>query len=124
MENFKKFQVKRKNNIPFFIADIKWDYEGLRISLVSLDGYEKLYLLFDRTVYLYQVTPESYKHSCWIESVEDYYPFYYTYDSDMIYKLKEDVEEIRDDKIIHFLIVGLEDVIDVLTSDFPIISKK
>lgn len=42
----------------------------------------------------------------------------------MIYKLKEDVEEIRDDKIIHFLIVGLEDVIDVLTSDFPIISKK
>lgn len=41
----------------------------------------------------------------------------------MIYKLKEDVEQIRDDKIIHFLIVGLVGVIDVLTIDFPIISK-
>lgn len=91
--------------------------------MVSLDGYEKVHLLFDRTVYLYQVTPESYKHSCWNESAENYHPFYYTYDSDMIYKLKEDVEEIRDDKIIHFLIVGLEDVIDVLTSDLQKISK-
>lgn len=124
MKNFKKFQKKRKNNIPFFIGKINWDYEGLKISLVSIDGNEKVHLLFDKTVYLYQVTQESYKPSCWIDSVVDYYPFYYSIDSDMIYKLKEDVEEIRDDKIIHFLIVGLEDVIDVLTSDFPIISKK
>lgn len=42
----------------------------------------------------------------------------------MIYKLKEEVEEIRGDKIIHFLIVGLEDIIDVLTSDLPTITKK
>ena len=124
MENFKKFQVERKKNLPFFIGDFKWDYEGLKISLVSLDGYEKMHLLFDKTVYLYQVTDESYKPSCWIESVEDYYPFYYSVDSEIIDKLKEDVEEIRDNDIIHFLIVGLEDVIDVLTSDFPIISKK
>ena len=54
----------------------------------------------------------------------DYYPFYYSIDSDMIYKLKEDAEQIRDDKIIHFLIVSLEDVIDVLTSDLPRISIK
>ena len=54
----------------------------------------------------------------------DYYPFYYTYDSDKIDKLKEDVDYLRDDKIIHFLIVGLEDVVDVLTSDVPIISNK
>lgn len=42
----------------------------------------------------------------------------------MIYKLKGDVEQIKDDKIFHFLIVGLEDIVDVLTSDLPIISKK
>lgn len=124
MQNFKKFQVERKKNIPFFIGDFKWNYEGLSISLVSIDGYEKLRLLFDKTVYLYQVTQESYKPSSWIDSVADYYPFYYTYDSDMIDKLKEDVDHIRSDKIIHFVIVGLEDVVDVLTSDFPIISKK
>lgn len=56
MQNFKKFQVERKKNIPFFIGDFKWNYEGLRISLVSLDGYEKFYILFDKKVYLYQVT--------------------------------------------------------------------
>ncbi len=124
MENFKKFQVERKSNIPFFLANINWAHEGLKISLVSLDGYEKVHLLFDKTVYLYQVTDESYKPSSWIESAEDYYPLYYTEDSDMIYKLKGDVEQIKDDKIFHFLIVGLEDIVDVLTSDLPIISKK
>lgn len=124
MQNFKKFQVERNKNIPFFIGDFKWDYEGLSISLVSIDGYEKLHFLFDKTVYSYQVTQESYKPTCWIDSVADYYPFYYTYDSDMIDKLKEDVDYLRDDKIIHFLIVGQEDVVDVLTSDMPIISKK
>ena len=41
----------------------------------------------------------------------------------MINKLKEDVDHVRNDKIIHFMIVGIEDVIDVLTIDFPIISK-
>lgn len=124
MENFKKFQIERKKNIPFFIGDIRWDYDGLRISLISLDGYEKVHLLFDKTVYLYQVTDESYKPSCWIDSVADYYPFYCSLDSYLIEKLKEDVEQIRGDKIIHFLIVGLEDVIDVLTSDLPRISIK
>lgn len=123
MKNFKKFFLERKRNIPYFIGDFKWDYEGLSISLVSIDGYEKLCFLFDKTVYSYQVTQESYKPSCWIDSVADYYPFYYTYDSDMIDKLKEDVDYLRDDKIIHFLIVGLEDVVDVLTSDLPKISE-
>ncbi len=123
MENFKKFQIERKRNLPFFVGDIRWDYEGLKISLVSIDGYEKLCLLFDKTVYLYQVTQESYKPSSWIDSPNDYYPFYFSENSDMINKIKEDVDLVRDDKIIHFLIVGLEDVIDVLTIDFPIISK-
>lgn len=58
-----------------FIGNIKWDYEGLRISLVSLDVYEKVHLLFDNTVYLYQVTDESYKPSSWIDLLADYYPF-------------------------------------------------
>lgn len=124
MENFKKFQVEREYDTPFFIRDIKRDYKGLKINLVSIDGYEELQLLFDKTVYLYQVTLESYKPSCWIDSTEDYYPLYYTYDSDMIDKLKEEVAHLSDDKIIHFMIVGLEDVIDVMTSDLPIISIK
>ena len=80
-------------------------------------------LLFDKTVYLYQVTQESYKPSCWIDSPKDYYPFYFSENSDMINKIKKDVEHVRDNKIIHFMIVGIEDVIDVLTIDFPIISK-
>lgn len=39
----------------------------------------------------------------------------------MIDKLKEEVAHLRDDKIIHFMIVGLEDVVDILTTDLPII---
>ena len=90
---------------------------------MSLDGYEKLRLLFDKTVYAYQVTQESYKPSCWIDSPHDYYPFYYTKNSDLIDRLKKDVDHIRNDKIIHFMIVGLEDVVDVLTVDLPIVRK-
>ncbi|WP_308653149.1 hypothetical protein [uncultured Anaerococcus sp.] len=37
----------------------------------------------------------------------------------MIDKLKEDVNYVRDDEIIYFAILGLDDVVDVLTSDFP-----
>lgn len=68
MENFKKFQVEREDDTPFFIGDNKRDYKGLKINLVSIDGYEEVQLLFDKTVYLYQVTLESYKPSCWIDS--------------------------------------------------------
>lgn len=72
---------------------------------------------------MYQVTQYSYKPSSWIDLAVDYHPFYYSVDSDMIEKLKEDLEEIRDDKIIHFLIIGLEDAVDILTADLPKIRK-
>ncbi|WP_311482408.1 hypothetical protein [uncultured Anaerococcus sp.] len=53
----------------------------------------------------------------------DYYPCYYSKNSDIIDKLKADVEFVRDDSIIHFVIIGLDDVVDVLTSNLPKIFK-
>ena len=53
----------------------------------------------------------------------DCYPCYYSKNSNMIDKLKADVEFFRDDSMIHFVIIGLDDVVDVLTSNLPKIFK-
>lgn len=93
------------------------------MTLESKSGLDKIGLLFDETVYLYQDTEEVYKPSWHIDAESDYYPFYYSEKSEMIDRLKEDVDYVRDDEIIHFVILGLDDVVDVLTSDFPQIIK-
>ena len=41
----------------------------------------------------------------------------------MLDRLKEDVDYVRDDEIIHFVIIGLDDVIDVLTIEMPKVFK-
>ena len=123
MENFKKYTIEDLNPVPLFIVDISWNHEGLKVSLESESGLDKIGLLFDETVYLYQDTAEFCKPSWHIESEIEYNPFYYSKKSEMIDKLKEDNVHVRDDEIIHFVIIGLDDVVDVLTTDFPKIFK-
>lgn len=123
MENFKKYTIEDLNPVPLFIVDISWNDKGLKVSLESESGLDKIGILFDETVYLYQDTAESYKPRWRINSSDEYYPFYYSKNSEMIDKLKEDVNYVRDDEIIHFVILGLDDVVDVLTSSLPIVSS-
>lgn len=119
MENFKKFKIRDICKEPIFITDISWNHEGLKVTLENESDLRKICLLFDETVYLYQDTAEAYKPSWHIGSESDYYPFYYSEKSEMIVKLKKDVDHIIDDEIIHFVIIGVDDVVDVLTSDLP-----
>lgn len=119
MDNFKQYQVENYKKDFIDIGQIKWDFEGLKINLEAQKNPSKISLIFAGRVYLYMNTLESYKPSWWIESGEDYYQFYYTEDSQYISKLREEVDHIRDDKIIHFVIIGVDNVVDVLTSDFP-----
>ncbi|KGF03058.1 hypothetical protein [Anaerococcus lactolyticus] len=123
MENFKKYTIEDLSPEPLFIVDISWNNKGLKVSLESESGLDKIGILFDETVYLYQDTAEFCKPSWDIDSESDYYPFYYSEKSDMIDRLKEDVDHVRDDEIIHFVIIGLDDVVDVLTTDLPKIFK-
>lgn len=123
MENFKKYIIRNLSPEPLYIIDIRWNQEGLKVTLESESGLDKIGLLFDETVYLYQDTAEVYKPSWHIVSEIDYYPFYYSKNSEMIDKLKEDVNYVRDDEIIRFAILGLDDVVDVLTSSLPIVSS-
>ena len=123
MENFKKYLIRELSSEPLFIVDISWNDKGLKVSLESESGLYKIGLLFDETVYLYQDTAESYKPRWRIDSSGEYYPFYYSENSEMIDKLKEDVDYVRDDEIIHFVIICLDDVVDVLTTDLPKIFK-
>ena len=102
-----------------YIEDIKWNIEGLKIDLQSEKHDIKVNLIFDDTVYLYLNTAEAYKPSSWIETEDDYYPFYYSEESEYINKLKKDVDYIENDKIIHFVIIGVDNVLEVLTADFP-----
>lgn len=123
MGNFKKYIIRELSPEPLYIIDISWNNEGLKVTLESESGLDKIGLLFDETVYLYQDTAESYKPSCRIESTDEYSPFYYSEKSEMIDKLKEDVYYVKDDEIIHFVIIGLDDVVDVLTTDLPKVFK-
>lgn len=123
MENFKKYIIEDLSPEPLFIVDISWNNEGLKVNLESESGLYKIGLLFDETVYLYQYTAESYIPSCRIDSSDEYYPFYYSKNSEMIDRLKEDVDYVRDDEIIHFVIIGLDDVVDGLTTDLPKVFK-
>lgn len=119
MDNFKRFQVVNYKKDFIHIGQIKWDDEGLKINLETDKNPSKINLIFADTVYLYSNTLESYKPSRWIGKEGDYYPFYYAEDSEYISKLKKEVDYIKDDKIIHFVIIGVDNVVDVLTSDFP-----
>ena len=123
MENFKKYIIEDLSPEPLFIVDISWNNEGLKVNLESELGLYKIGLLFDETVYLYQDTAESYIPRWRIDSSDEYYPFYYSEKSDMIDRLKEDVDHVRDDEIIHFVIISLDDVVDVLTTDLPKVFK-
>ena len=123
MENFKKYTIEYLSPEPLFIVDIRWNHEGLKVNLESESGLYKIGILFDETVYLYQDTAESYKPRWRIDSSDEYYPFYYSKNSEMIDRLKEDVDYVRDDEIIYFVIIGLDDVVDVLTSDLPVLLK-
>ena len=123
MENFKKYTIEDLNPVPLFIVDISWNDKGLKVSLESESGLDKIGILFDETVYLYQDTAESYKPRWRIDSSDEYYPFYYSKNSEMIDRLKEDVDYVRDDEIIHFVIIGLDEVVDVLTTDLPKVFK-
>lgn len=123
MGNFKKYIIEYLSPEPLFIVDIRWNHEGLKVNLESESGLDKIGILFDETVYLYQDTAEFYKPSWHIDTESDYYPCYYSKNSDMIDRLKEDVDYVRDDEIIHFVIIGLDDVVDVLTTDLPKVFK-
>lgn len=123
MENFKKYIIEDLSPEPLFIVDISWNHEGFKVTLESESGLDKIGILFYETVYLYQDTAESYKPRWRIDSSDEYYPFYYSKNSEMIDKLKEDVDYVRDDEIIHFVIIGLDDVIDVLTIEMPKVFK-
>lgn len=123
MGNFKKYIIRELSPEPFYIIDISWNNEGLKVTLESESGLDKIGLLFDETVYLYQDTAEPYKPRWRIESTDEYSPFYYSEKSEMIDKLKEDVYYVKDDEIIHFVIIGLDDVVDVLTTDLPKVFK-
>lgn len=119
MDNFKRYQVENYRKDLIHIGQIKWDNEGLKINLEAEKNPRKINLIFADTVYLYSNTLESYKPSWWIGKEGDYYPFYYAEDSEYISKLKKEVDYLTDDKIIHFVIIGVDNLVDVLTSDFP-----
>lgn len=123
MGNFKKYITRELSPEPLYIIDISWNHEGLKVTLENKSDLRKICLLFDETVYLYQDTSEVYKPSWHIGSESDYYPFYYSKKSDLIDKLKKDVDHVRDDEIIHFVIIGLDDIVDVLTTDLPKVFK-
>ncbi|MBO8462701.1 MAG: hypothetical protein IAC13_02075 [Firmicutes bacterium] len=123
MVNFQKWDMEFPVTSSFFIEDIQWKHEGLEIILEEeTEEKNRVRLVFEDTVYSYRNTLESYKPSVWIEQEQDYYPFYYSHCTKELKDFCNDLEDLEDE-IIHFLIIGIDHVIDVFTSDFPRMEK-
>lgn len=119
MKYFKKWDKDLRTNSLFSIENIKWDTKGLKIDLCDLNNQWKIQMIFSETVYSYKNTLESYMESVWISNEEEYFPFYYSIDTQAIKDLKAGCEYIEEDRIIHFLIKCIDNIIEVFTSDFP-----
>ena len=117
MEGFQKYKLDCSGG-ALYVENIKWNDEGLVVELEN-ENCEKIKLIFESTVYLYINTLESYKPEFWIERPEDYYPFLYSENSKKILELKKEAAHIENEKIIHFAIVGVDNIVEVLTSNFP-----
>lgn len=123
MEGFKKYKIDYSGG-ALYVENIKWNDEGLVVELKTEKSREKIKLIFEDTVYLYINTSESYKPEFWIEKPEDYYPFLYSENSKKIRELKKEAAHIENEKIIHFAIVGAQNIVEVLTSAFSKVHLK
>lgn len=117
MKGFKKYKIDYSCG-ALYVENIKWNDKGLVVELEN-DNCEIIKLVFESTVYFYINTAESYKPEFWIENPEDYYPFLYSENSKKILELKKEAPHIENERIIHFAIVGVENIVEVFTSDFP-----
>lgn len=117
MEGFQKYKTDYSGG-ALYVENIKWNDKGLDVELKNANC-EKIKLIFEDTVYLYINTSESYKPEFWIRKQEDYYPFLYSENSKKILELKKEAPHIENEKIIHFAIVGVDNIVEVFTSDFP-----
>lgn len=117
MEGFQKYKLDCSGG-ALYVENIKWNDEGLVVELEN-EKCEKIKLIFESTVYLYINTLESYKPEFWIENQEEYCPFLYSENSKKILELKKEAPHIENEKIIHFAIVGAQNIVEVLTSDCP-----
>lgn len=118
MEGFKKYKIDYSGE-ALYVENIKWNDEGLVVELETGKNREKIKLIFESTVYLYINTSESYKPEFWVEKPDDYYPFLYLENSKKILEFKKETPHIENEKIIHFAIVGVDNIVEVFTSDFP-----
>lgn len=119
MKNFQKWNMDILFKDSFFIEKIQRNSSGLEILLEEHSEYKtKIKFLFEDTVYSYTVIDEGCKPSVWISERKSTILFIIA----IVRKKLKNVEYIRDD-ILHFLMIGIDDVIDVFISVFPSIEK-
>lgn len=110
MKGFKKYKINYSGG-ALYVENINWNDKGLIVELETEKNRETIKLTFEDTVYFYINTEESYKPEFWIENPEDYYPFLYSENSKKILELKKEAPHIENEKIIHFAIVGVENIV-------------
>lgn len=116
MEGFQKYKTDYSGG-ALYVENINWNDKGLVVELEN-ENCEKIKLIFESTVYLYINTLESYKPEFWIRKPEEYYPFLYSENSEKICELKKEAKHIENEKIIHFAIVGVDNILKYLRRIF------
>jgi hypothetical protein len=105
------------------MQNIEWTCEGLGLSLVpdNLDHDKRseynLKLVWS-DVLCYQVTKESYRPDLWISNPDDAWTFYMSQTSDFLKHFQKD-NILAPERIYHFLIVGTNFIIDILSTEYP-----
>ena len=126
-KNFKRWEMEPSFQElfkdSFFVEKIDWNSPSLQIILEEYsEDRTKVKLLFEGNIYSYTNTLEGFKPSVWIGDGEEYYPFYYSYSTEEIKNLCKNQEYIENE-VIHFLIIGIDNVLDVFCSEFPSMEK-
>lgn len=111
-----KYEIDLEIKEVFYIKDSGYKENGFMINLEDAINENNIQLKWDK-ILSYCETDESYRPDFWIEDFSDYNPIYYTKDSKYIEFIKRINED--DTELIHFIVVGGDYVIDVISQDFP-----
>ena len=103
------------------VDDVRVGSDGLTIEMApdgeNRDGCKRIRLVWDGFV-SYQVSAETYRDDCWVESKNDAWSFFVSGDSQYLQNFKDSCA-LFPDGARHFLIVGTNIIADVIAVDYP-----
>ncbi len=121
--SFQKWVPNPSVDAVYDIENIAWREEGIVFTLIPDDierekrSKHRLEVIWSN-ILSYQVTHETYREDCWIADPQAAWAFFVSETSAYIDAFK-DGAALCPEKVLHFLLVGTNFVVDVLAQEYP-----